>query len=110
MRDPNRFSHITRLDSGHVPRWLTIGTITSVPVSKDNRFTQPGVYEMDIDIDEAALEVEGDRYGYVKHTIALHIAGCAKHTGMPKGEGIWQVRLTDEICRRFPALPKEFLA
>lgn len=110
MKKSDRFSHITALDSGHVPRWQKIGTITSVPVSQDNRFGATGVYEIDIEIDEAALEVDGDKLGYVKHCIAKHLAGCAVNTGIPMNERAWKVQLDGVIRMRFPSLPKEFKA
>lgn len=90
-------------------RMKTIGKITSTVVSRDNRWGERGIYEIDIEIDEMFLAMDRDPGGYLKRCIATHLAGCAQHTGLPIGEAIWKVTLTHWTSTNFN-LPAEFKA
>lgn len=105
----DRFSNIKTLNSGG-SFMRTIGKISSVLVSQDNRFGAMGTYELDIEIDMQMLEQDPDKWGYVRTCISIHLAGCAANSGIPLGERAWRVSIEPWFQRLFPQLPAEFPA
>lgn len=70
---------------------------------------EAGIYESEVYVSLDPLVTKGDPRGYVKHQIAVHLAGCVKATLLPTGEQLWDIHFTD-FAQKAWNFPRGFTA
>lgn len=75
---------------------MLIALIRSVPHAKVESLliTEDGLYELEVHVDLVEARASGDAPGFVRKTIAQHLAQCVSTTKLPLGESLWQVAFT----------------
>lgn len=57
-------------------------------------FREGGFYELRVEIDISKAVHSGDAPGFIKKELGKYLAGCVASTGIPLGEGMWNVEFT----------------
>lgn len=79
---------------------MIIGYIHSEPtMSHQEGVMSTGRFELPINIE--LDEAKGDVPGYIKASIAGHLAKCVQTTKIPLNVGMWNVSFTQEAQRMF---------
>ena len=74
---------------------MLICTITSKVTAQVHGIAlEPGFYELAVDVSAREALGSGDPRGFVKKTIAQHLAVCVRETELPLGEGLWDIRFS----------------
>lgn len=55
---------------------------------------EEGFYELPVHVKMSVASATGDPKGFVSATISQHLAGCIAATGLPLGEGLWDIQFT----------------
>lgn len=88
-----------------------IATIFSRVHEQDDKygFREGGFHTLDVNISMAKASASGDAKGFVRTEIARHLAGCVASTGIPLGEGMWNVEFST-FAQTFFHYPEGFTA
>lgn len=74
----------------------TIRSKVTVKLSDDSALiVEDGFYELPVHVKMSVAAATGDPKGFVQKTISEHLAGCVANTGLPLGEGLWDVHFSN---------------
>lgn len=74
----------------------TIRSKVTVKLSDDSKLVvEEGFYELPVHVKMSIAAATGDPKGFVQKTISEHLAGCIQATGLPLGEGLWDVQFSN---------------